>query len=326
MPSEQFLSKREGRRPINAEKNRYKNIVPFDHTRVILRDRLPGPGNDYINASYVRFENSQRTKNVTFACEKAFIATQGCLENTIVDFWDMVWQENSRVIAMPTMETERKEKCSRYWPTQIGAAQEYGDITVTCTEERRTHPEISDDLRKELDVEKANRVAKGLSPEPELNGDGSYIIRTIMLKKKTEVREIRHLQYLTWPDHGCPPHPYAVLHFLDNVDRAYDEFEVKLARGPKQGPIVVHCSAGIGRTGAILVLDALLTQVKNIGLLCPVDVFKMVKYVRTYRSGMVQTEQQYAFLYKALAFYLRVNNPVSLPFSRRDPASIFSTQ
>ncbi|CCD70155.1 Tyrosine-protein phosphatase non-receptor type ptp-2 [Caenorhabditis elegans] len=311
LPAEQYLSKREGRRPVNAEKNRYKNIVPFDHTRVILTDRPNTPGSDYINASYVRFENSQRTKNVTFACEKSFIATQGCLETTISDFWSMVWQENSRVIVMPTMENERKEKCARYWPAEVNKPEVHGDISLTCTIERKVQRAVSDEVKAELEQEKTNRIAKGLVPEAELNGDGiSYILRTLVMKKGKDTREIRQLQYLTWPDHGCPLHPYAVLNFLEDVDREYDYFNAQpIAASLPQGPIVVHCSAGIGRTGTVLVLDALLNQVKKVGLLCPMDVYKMVKYVRTYRSGLVQTEQQYQFLYKALAFYLKNNNP-----------------
>lgn len=311
LPAEQYLSKREGRRPVNSEKNRYKNIVPFDHTRVILADRPNTPGSDYINASYVRFENSQRTKNVTFACEKSFIATQGCLDTTIADFWAMVWQENSRVIVMPTMENERKEKCARYWPAEVSKPEVHGEISVTCTLERKVQRAVSDEVRAELEQEKANRIAKGLVPEAELNGDGvSYILRTLVIKKGKDCREIRQLQYLTWPDHGCPLHPYAVLNFLEDVDREYDYFNAQPVTSTlPQGPIVVHCSAGIGRTGTVLVLDALLNQVKKVGMLCPMDVYKMVKYVRTYRSGLVQTEQQYQFLYKALAFYLKSNNP-----------------
>uniref|UniRef100_A0A8R1DHP2 Tyrosine-protein phosphatase non-receptor type n=1 Tax=Caenorhabditis japonica TaxID=281687 RepID=A0A8R1DHP2_CAEJA len=310
LPAEHYFSKREGRRPANSEKNRYKNIVPFDHTRVVLNDLPQNPGSDYINASYVRFENSQRTRNVTFACEKSFIATQGCLESTIHDFWRMVWQENSRVIVMPTMENERREKCARYWPAELNKPERHGtDIYVTCTMEKKVHQVVQDEIRGELEQEKANRLVKGLAPEPELNGDGvSYILRTLIITKGTEKRELRQLQYTTWPDHGCPVHPYAVLNFLEDVDQEYDKFNEEMPPGEPQGPIVVHCSAGIGRTGTILVLDALLTQVKQVGLLCPVDVFKMVKYVRTYRSGLVQTEQQYQFLYKALAFYLKTHN------------------
>ncbi|CAP23994.2 Protein CBR-PTP-2 [Caenorhabditis briggsae] len=316
LPAEQYLSKREGRRPVNADKNRYKNIVPFDHTRVILQpgpnDKKETPGSDYINASYVRFENSQRTKNVTFACEKSFIATQGCLDSTIVDFWKMVWQENSRVIVMPTMENERKEKCARYWPTEVNKEMKNGEITVTCTIERKVQRLVTEEVKVELEKERAIRIGKGLVPEAELNAEGvSHILRTLLIKKGKEVREVRQLQYLTWPDHGCPLHPYAVLNFLEDVDREYDYFNAQpITATLPQGPIVVHCSAGIGRTGTVLVLDALLTQVKKVGLLCPMDVFKMVKYVRTYRSGLVQTEQQYQFLYKALAFYLKTHNPV----------------
>ncbi|CAI2345782.1 unnamed protein product [Caenorhabditis sp. 36 PRJEB53466] len=297
LPAEQYLSKREGRRAINIEKNRYKNIVPFDHTRVILNDQPNQPGSDYINASYVRFENSQRTKNVTFACEKSFIATQGCLENTIEDFWRMVWQENSRVIVMPTMENERKEKCARYWPREMEKLQHYGPISVTLTMEKTMQRAVSDEVKDELEQEKANRLAKGLVPEQELNGDGvSYTLRTFLIRKGRETREVRQLQYLTWPDHGCPVHPYAVINFLEDVDKDYEYFDKQAAASAHpQGPIVVHCSAGIGRTGTILVLDALLSQIEKMGPLCPVDVYKM-------------TEQQYQFIYKALAFYLKTKN------------------
>lgn len=132
-----LYSRKEGNRPENRNKNRYKNILPFDDTRVKLKDVDPNViGSDYINANYIKCRNiddSITTVNdlmLDQSSDKVYIATQGCLPSTINDFWQMVWQENCRVIVMTTKETERgKNKCARYWPDQLQSKQ-YGKINV----------------------------------------------------------------------------------------------------------------------------------------------------------------------------------------------------
>ncbi|KAK7050806.1 protein tyrosine phosphatase, non-receptor type 11 [Halocaridina rubra] len=133
----QLYSRKEGQKPENRNKNRYKNILPFDHTRVILRDTDPGiPGSDYINANLITSEEDVGVE------AKTYIATQGCLPSNIADFWWMVWQENTRVIVMTTKEVERsKNKCCRYWPEE-GSSKEYGRMTLRNVSENSNNDYI----------------------------------------------------------------------------------------------------------------------------------------------------------------------------------------
>lgn len=259
-----LYERKEGQRPENKSKNRYKNILPFDHTRVVLRCRDPNiPGNDYINANYV--------SNLLWGDSeplKQFIACQGCLPTTTGDFWEMVWQENSRIIVMTTKEIEKgRTKCVPYWPDVGTEGKEFGHFWVEM---------VSEHEAKE------------------------YKVRTLnvsLLENRSKCREIVHYQYLNWPDHGVPSDPGGVLSFLGEVNRMQESV-------PEAGPIIVHCSAGIGRTGTIIVIDMLVDIIQTKGLDCDIDVQKTIQMVRSQRSGMVQTEAQYRFIYSSIAHYI----------------------
>ncbi|KAM4031120.1 tyrosine-protein phosphatase non-receptor type 6 [Anomaloglossus baeobatrachus] len=254
----------EGQRTENKSKNRYKNILPFDHTRVVLHSRDPNiPGSDYINANYVTNQLIGEDE-----ASKRFIACQGCLASTTGDFWQMVWQENSRVIVMTTKEIEKgRTKCVLYWPDVGTNVKQFGDFSVEILSEHEAM---------------------------------EYKIRTLRvscLKDRGKPRDIFHYQYLSWPDHGVPADPGGVLSFLGEVNRKQESI-------PGAGPIIVHCSAGIGRTGTIIVIDMLVDTIQTKGLDCDIDVQKTIQMVRSQRSGMVQTEAQYRFTYAAIAQYI----------------------
>ncbi|XP_032374573.1 tyrosine-protein phosphatase non-receptor type 6 isoform X1 [Etheostoma spectabile] len=256
-------SREEGQRPENKSKNRYKNILPFNDTRVILQDTDPDVvGSDYINANYVRntlWESGD---------QKVYIATQGCLATTVNDFWQMVWQENTRVIVMTTREVEKgRNKCVPYWPDPQ-SSKEVGPYVVTFQSER----EAADYKIRVLEIAPVNK--------PKLS------------------RTIWHYQYLSWPDHGVPQEPGAVLSFLSQVNN-------KQAECPDAGPMIIHCSAGIGRTGTIVVIDMILETIDAIGLDCDLDIPKYIQMVREQRSGMVQTEAQYKFIYLSVSEYIQ---------------------
>uniref|UniRef100_A0A8D3E4B9 Tyrosine-protein phosphatase non-receptor type n=1 Tax=Scophthalmus maximus TaxID=52904 RepID=A0A8D3E4B9_SCOMX len=290
--------RKEGQKPENKSKNRYKNILPFDTTRVEIREADPDVlGSDYINANYIRSVHEEG-RHVNEG--KVFIATQGCLQNTVVDFWKMVYQENTHVIVMTTKEIERgRNKCVRYWP-DLHATKEFGKVLVRNMDERPAQDYI---LRK---------------------------LEVTRLDRKEPLRYIWHYQYLSWPDHGVPNEPGGVLWFLEEVNRTQSTI-------PDTGPIVVHCSAGIGRTGTIIVVDILIdiinrqgtslrhkrdtiglvTSLLNVcanspggcvcvfaGLDCDIDIPKTIQRVRQQRSGMVQTEAQYKFIYMAVQQYI----------------------
>ncbi|KAL0985101.1 hypothetical protein UPYG_G00152910 [Umbra pygmaea] len=255
-------SREEGMRPENKSKNRYKNILPFDETRVILQTGDPDViGSDYINGNYVT--NKLREPGD----QKVYIATQGCLQTTVKDFWQMVWQESTRVIVMTTREVEKgRNKCVPYWP-ELEGSKEVGPYVVTCVSER----DATDYKIRELEIFPVNQ--------------------------SNSSRTIWHYQYLSWPDHGVPQEPGGVLSFLTQVNIKQMEF-------PNAGPMIIHCSAGIGRTGTIVVIDMLIETIDHKGLDCEIDIQKSIQMVREQRSGMVQTEAQYKFIYLAVSHYI----------------------
>ncbi|KAJ3597475.1 hypothetical protein NHX12_000998, partial [Muraenolepis orangiensis] len=254
-------SREEGQRPENKSKNRYKNILPFNDTRVRLQNADPAVvGSDYINANYVK--NTLRPDD-----KKVFIASQGCLATTVNDFWQMVWQEKTRIIVMTTRLVEKgRNKCVLYWP-DVDGTKEVGPYMVTC-----------------ISVTEAT----------------DYIVRVLelSLSNKSQPRRIWHYQYLSWPDHGVPGEPGGVLSFLAQVNAKQEKFD-------DAGPMIIHCSAGIGRTGTFVVIDMILHTIETRGVETDIDIQKCIQMVREQRSGMVQTEAQYKFIYLAISDHIQ---------------------
>ncbi|CAC5419197.1 PTPN11 [Mytilus coruscus] len=271
-----LYSRKEGQRPENKPRNRYKNILPFDHTRIVLRDGDPQViGSDYINGNLISTEDDN------LDLKKGYIATQGALPNTVVDFWRMVWQENCRTIVMTTKEVERgKVKAVRYWPgpdsPESNLTQSWDVYDGKMTLKHISQKQDSDFIYREFELYREGRDGKQLESAP---------------------RCIYHYHFLPWPDYGVPGDPGSVLNFLNIVNTKQDSIK-------EAGPVVVHCSAGIGRTGTFIVIDIILNQIKLFGLECEIDIQKTIQMVRSQRSGMVQTEAQYKFVYMAVLHYL----------------------
>ncbi|XP_026562780.1 receptor-type tyrosine-protein phosphatase F isoform X2 [Pseudonaja textilis] len=231
---------------VNKPKNRYANVIAYDHSRVILTSIDGVPGSDYINANYI---DGYRKQN-------AYIATQGPLPETLSDFWRMVWEQRTATIVMMTrLEEKSRVKCDQYWPGR--GTETYGLIQVTLLDT----------------VELA-----------------TYTVRTFALYKNgsSEKRELRQFQFMAWPDHGVPEYPTPILAFLRRV---------KACNPSDAGPVVVHCSAGVGRTGCFIVIDAMLERMKHEKT---VDIYGHVTCMRSQRNYMVQTEDQYIFIHEAL--------------------------
>ncbi|NWI10847.1 PTPRA phosphatase, partial [Crypturellus soui] len=234
----------------NKEKNRYVNILPYDHSRVHLTPVEGVPDSDYINASFI---NGYQEKN-------KFIAAQGPKEETVNDFWRMIWEQNTATIVMVTNLKERKEcKCAQYWPDQ--GCWTYGNIRVSV-----------EDVTVLVD----------------------YTVRKFCIQQVGDVtnkkpqRLVTQFHFTSWPDFGVPFTPIGMLKFLKKVKTCNPQYA---------GAIVVHCSAGVGRTGTFIVIDAMLDMMHAER---KVDVYGFVSRIRAQRCQMVQTDMQYVFIYQAL--------------------------
>lgn len=231
---------------VNKPKNRYANVIAYDHSRVILQPIDGILGSDYINANYC---DGYRKHN-------AYVATQGPLQETFADFWRMCWElRTSTIVMMTKLEERTRIKCDQYWPSR--GTESYGMMSVTIAEVQ----ELS-----------------------------TYSIRTFQVSRNgcAERREIKQLQFTAWPDHGVPDHPAPFLQFLRRV---------RALNPPEAGPLVVHCSAGVGRTGCFIVIDSMLERARHERT---VDIYGHVTCLRAQRNYMVQTEDQYIFIHDAL--------------------------
>nr|XP_005555412.2 tyrosine-protein phosphatase non-receptor type 13 isoform X10 [Macaca fascicularis] len=232
----------------NRRKNRYKNILPYDATRVPLGDE-----GGYINASFIKIPVGKE--------EFVYIACQGPLPSTVGDFWQMIWEQKSTVIAMMTQEVEgEKIKCQRYWPNILGKT------TMV-----------------------SNRLRLALVRMQQLKG---FVVRAMTLEdiQTREVRHISHLNFTAWPDHDTPSQPDDLLTFISYMRHIH-----------RSGPVITHCSAGIGRSGTLICIDVVLGLISQD---LDFDISDLVRCMRLQRHGMVQTEDQYIFCYQVILYVL----------------------
>jgi tyrosine-protein phosphatase non-receptor type 9 len=248
----------------NQSKNRYTDVLCYDHSRVKLSLIDDDPNSDYINANYV---DGYKQKN-------AFISTQGPLPKTFNDFWRCVWENNCYVIVMTTRTIERcRAKCGQYWPLDEETNCDYGQFQV-----------FNNGVEQHKD----------------------WIITSLVLSdSKTGItREITHMQFTSWPDYGVPHSAIAMLDFRNKI-REYQSHGVKsmgsLWKGHPLGPpIIVHCSAGIGRTGTFITLDISIQRLETTG---KIDIRRTVEKIRSQRAYSIQMPDQYVFCYLALLEY-----------------------
>ncbi|KAJ8313697.1 hypothetical protein KUTeg_008258 [Tegillarca granosa] len=214
----------------NVPKNRYRDISPYDQTRMEI------PGSGIVNR---------------------YIAAQGPLPNTCTDYWLMVWEQRTSLIVMLTTKVERgRVKCHQYWP-DLYETMDYGVLQITCVKEEETT---------------------------------SFAFREFNLThvETSEERHISHMQYIAWPDHGVPDDP---ADFLDFV------LKVRQKRVGMVEPTVVHCSAGIGRTGVLITMETAMCLIEANQ---PVYPLSIVRQMRDQRAMLIQTASQYKFVCEAI--------------------------
>ncbi|KAI8430602.1 hypothetical protein MSG28_000817 [Choristoneura fumiferana] len=355
----------EGNRPENVTKNRYRNIVPYDQTRVVLRRRS---GGGYINANYVRairltdsnssvqssIESLNSVQSLILADEltktsvmlkspsaealtenkcsikldlingnlsqdavkdKFYIATQGCLSSTKDDFWEMIWQEDVRIIAMITSEVEKGKpiarlhtlpRCRHFCRTDAHLRQRHykrvhqNAMGINGTEWKKCERYWPLSAQREY---YGDLLVKAISESCHEN----YVLREFDVSdEKDNCKKIYQYQFTTWPDHSTPTEPDRVLAYIEEINRRM-VLIMEDKNPPEQNILCVHCSAGVGRTGTFIALDILLDKIKLSGYSCTIDVHNTVKLVRAQRSGMVQNRTQYKFIYLALQTYMEAN-------------------
>ncbi|XP_010146497.1 PREDICTED: tyrosine-protein phosphatase non-receptor type 22, partial [Eurypyga helias] len=235
--------------PENVKKNRYKDILPFDHSRVELSLVTSDADSHYINANFIKGVYGPR----------AYIATQGPLPNTVTDFWRMIWEYEVLIVVMACMEFEMgKKKCERYWAEAGSSPLQCGPFSVACEAE-----------------EKKNE----------------YVIRTLKVTLKEEIRTVHQFHYKNWPDHDVPSSIDPILELIE---------EIRCYQPDDSVPICIHCSAGCGRTGVICAIDYTQKLLRDGIIPVNFSIFSLIQEMRTQRPSIVQTKEQYELVYDAV--------------------------
>uniref|UniRef100_A0A8R1HPE5 protein-tyrosine-phosphatase n=1 Tax=Caenorhabditis japonica TaxID=281687 RepID=A0A8R1HPE5_CAEJA len=244
--------------PQHYARNRYRDILPYDHNRVEIQKDEENP-EGYMNASFITLPGGK----------SQFIAAQAPLPTTLDEWWKMIDEHGvSLILILCKLVELNKIKCERYWPETVGECEIFGDYEITLEEERTFD-------------------------------DDEYLLRVLKMENQTngETRVIHQLHYREWPDHGCPSGEKQLLNMIDLMESIHEE-------STSQAPILVHCSAGVGRTGTIIAINYIREQMKA-ETLSVIDVFGLVMTLRKQRASMVQTQDQYQFVHRCIASYCR---------------------
>lgn len=253
------------RLPENAERNRFQDVLPYDDARVEL---VPTKENNtgYINASHIKVSVS--------GIEWDYIATQGPLQNTCQDFWQMVWEQGIAIIAMVTAEEEGgREKSFRYWP-RLGSRHNtvtYGRFKITTR----------------FRTDSGCYATTGLKMKHLLTG---------------QERTVWHLQYTDWPEHGCPEDLKGFLSYLEEIQSVRRHTDSTSEPRSPNPPLLVHCSAGVGRTGVVILSEIMIACLEHNEVL---DIPRVLDMLRQQRMMLVQTLGQYTFVYRVLIQFLK---------------------
>uniref|UniRef100_A0A1A7ZIC2 protein-tyrosine-phosphatase n=3 Tax=Nothobranchius TaxID=28779 RepID=A0A1A7ZIC2_NOTFU len=276
--------------PGHMMKDRYKTILPNPESRVILKNPEEELGQSgYINANYIRgYKGAPR----------AYIATQGPMLHTVGDFWDMVWQERSSIIVMVTKLKENNEKCEPYWPQPRHKTEEVKEEDEDQEGEKNGRRQ-----EEEGEMRQFGRFLMKVKNSQERDG---FIITDLEIQLLSERRAVRHYWFSSWPDHHVPECIVSLLRLVEDVEMHRKSLKSPPSSEPITGPVpgsgavIIHCSAGIGRTGCFVASSIGCQQLRETG---QVDILETVCQLRLDRGGMIQTTEQYQFLYATLAQY-----------------------
>ncbi|VDM52331.1 unnamed protein product [Angiostrongylus costaricensis] len=236
--------------PSNKSKNRFTNILPYDHSRVRLLQITDQEGADYVNANYIP----------GFSSRREFIAAQGPLPTTRDAFWQMAWEQGCpAIIALTKCVEKGRDKCHQYWPDNEHSTVVYGDIEALYVVQVTMLNESSFD---------------------------EFSIRELRLRRvhsQTQSWILQQFHYMAWPDFGVPEHPQGIIRFAMM-------YRSRIPHSAQNKPTIVHCSAGVGRSGTFIAIDRLL---QTIQIERPIDIFGIVHEMRLERCHMVQNEVEF---------------------------------
>uniref|UniRef100_A0A5S6R1C6 protein-tyrosine-phosphatase n=1 Tax=Trichuris muris TaxID=70415 RepID=A0A5S6R1C6_TRIMR len=247
----------------NPSLNRYRNVQLYDASRVVLTDQL---GPDYIHASYV---DGYKHKN-------AYIVCQGPTANSVVDFWRMVWQEKCVLIVMvTTIIEEGREKCGIYFPISSDEDLIAGVFNIS--------------------LEQAERQSTC-----------HILLFKIVCTLTNESREVMLLVYLDWPDSKIPTKPENIFDFISLIRSGQMTMLKRVFPNwtdhPRGPPIVVHCSAGVGRSASLVLIDICLETLDDSGY---VSVISVLRKVRLQRRHAVANPLQFFFVHLVVLHRVR---------------------
>ncbi|VDO03341.1 unnamed protein product [Rodentolepis nana] len=284
----------------NIPKNRYRDISPylpitfgFDWLIIVVQSNVSN--------------NSFQLKIPKWSLQKEYIASQGPLPSTCADFWQMCWEQESELIVMLTSVREQgRVKCHKYWPdlnqtsefTWTHAKSSKLTSSVKCIQLRISNikEEVTADIAyREFQLQRVVTTTKDM-----LNSTGPTRHRIInfshdkgpAILNGSDVRRIVQLQYISWPDHGVPNNCSDLIAFVERMRSLREQSDSPCT--------IVHCSAGIGRTGVVILLD---TAMDMIRAHIPVRPIEIVRQMREYREMLIQTPAQFQFVSNAIVQY-----------------------
>ena len=216
--------------------------------------------------------------NIVYGADQAsnaYLLTEGPIKKDVSDFWRMVWDQFVMVIVMTSRTVDDYVKFAQYWPIETGTSLKIGENEFEIIATKITKFE-------------------------------DYIVTNMQLKnlKLDELREVTHFQYLFWPDFGVPKSPVSILHLLKHVNKRHEELSSLQPEnfGKKMiSPILIHCRAGLGRTGTFTTIDMAIRNFENDG---DIDIQETLEHLRRQRPYTVETPEQYLFVHLVMVQYL----------------------